>query len=842
MQYAFSDGNIWYEFAVFTLVLAGLIVRGLFPAAKEIMARFSARVAAFVRHRNALPEHTLLADLRKIDLARIMVGGLAAVRYGEILQIAIANGNWSAVTVSASAVVLAFLVTVGLFTPAAVLVLMATGNLLLDNLLGASTLGTMVMSIVLLILFLAPAGRTLSADAWLAGRGGMFAVIPRAMHAISGEPDQDRILTAKVAGLFAYFCVCLYSVSWHLNDEAWMSGLVIAWVLLSPTSNPWYHDFAWQVYEWSPFVYVNFGRLSIAGMFAWYVLVLPGIFMGRWVRGFVIWWGLAFFLISTFVLPLKFLGWYELVFWFVLFAGGAAFGRRDAPTLAVLFDDRCNLCDRTVRTLAYLDLFGRLEYRPIRRNLEFAGAHGVTLEEGLTDLVGVEQETGRRYDGFALYEEIAGRLIVLWPLLPLFWLGRLTGLGRPIYRFIAARRTKLFGVCEFSTIPDRHARAGAPLHLAANKQGFGLTRGFGAVPSALLVSLMVLAAIFLVRLPLGSTEPDLRKPAKWFKEVFGAAPLAFGIHKINVFNTVDLSIFSVSSTYRALVSEIEPGDAYIEMKYTKPFGRPLLLSDEQYYKIAAQMRRVSRMNVGCDADYFDKVIPYIADSLTATFGSAAPKWIVAEILRNPWPSTEKFRQYEVVPRITRTLCQAVINVEERSLHRLYFMQGGVDMAMEAKGYPPVLAHEGVALALDYPCVADAGFINTLADSNDAIRGDRERLDVVRELLHFGVGEFAVDCLVKAYRVVLIEPTLLSLDKTIPGIGNCSAGIALLQKFREAPGLGMLQDRYGVLSERADKAREAKDYRLCLAAALEARSLYWDGILKSGGPNTARVSQ
>ncbi|MCB5177776.1 thiol-disulfide oxidoreductase DCC family protein, partial [Microvirga lenta] len=410
-------------------------------------------------------------------------------------------------------------------TPAAVLVLMATANILIDNSLGASTLGTQVLSMLLLLLFLAPAGRTLSLDAVIASRRPQNRVI-RWMHWLSGEPGQDRLLLAKLAALSAYACLCLYSVTWHFHDDAWMSGLAISWVLLLPGSNPKLYWLAQDVYQWAPALYVEFTRLSLYGMMVWYILVLVGIFMGRYIRAFVIYWGLAFFLISAFVLPLSFLGYYELIFWFALFATGGALGARHTQPLAVLFDDRCNLCDRTVRTLAWLDLFQRLEFRPVRRNGELLARHGISLEQGLTDLVGIDH-SGRIYQGYDLYFTLARRLILLWPAVPLLWLGQVMRIGPVVYRWIAERRTKLFGVCEFSTIPDRYVRQGPTLSVA------GAPR-LGSAASAVVLTLLVLEAAFLVRLPVTSTTGETPL-GQWSKQIFGSSPLAFGIGKINVF-------------------------------------------------------------------------------------------------------------------------------------------------------------------------------------------------------------------------------------------------------------------------------------------------------------------
>ncbi|MCB5177771.1 hypothetical protein, partial [Microvirga lenta] len=147
---AFSDGNPVYEAFVFlALFLAFLVVAPLRLGRPWGWAAV-AGVVRFSRKRRVLPEHDLLLDLRKIDLARILTGILATWRYAEVFWQQIAFGDARAAFIGGSALVLSILVMFGLLTPAAVLVLMATANILIDNSLGASTLGTQVLSMLLL--------------------------------------------------------------------------------------------------------------------------------------------------------------------------------------------------------------------------------------------------------------------------------------------------------------------------------------------------------------------------------------------------------------------------------------------------------------------------------------------------------------------------------------------------------------------------------------------------------------------------------------------------------------------------------------------------------------------
>ena len=59
-------------------------------------------------------------------------------------------------------------------------------------------------------------------------------------------------------------------------------------------------------------------------MIAWELLLLPFVLLGAFTRNIVVVWGLLFFLVSTFVLQLGWLPYYEYVFWAVLFWQGAS--------------------------------------------------------------------------------------------------------------------------------------------------------------------------------------------------------------------------------------------------------------------------------------------------------------------------------------------------------------------------------------------------------------------------------------------------------------------------------------------------------------------------------------
>ncbi len=695
MVYAFSDGNPLYEYLVFVLViLASIAAFNAGPILRQADG-ITHRIAEFSRRRRALSEHGLTADLRRIDLFRIIVGALATVRYGEMLMMAMSGTNLTATALAAGATLVAACVTVGFLTPVSVFVLMSTSNIIFDNYLGASTLGTMVMSICLMIVLLAPGGLTLSIDAVLVNKRWIGQLI-RKLRALTGPASEDRILVAKLCGLFAYFCVCLYSVAWHTTDEAWMSGLIISWVMLSPAANPDLFSHMWSFYNVFPWGFVALGKFTIAGMFAWYVLTLPGIFMGRWVRMFTIIWGLLFFLISAIVLPLQYLGWYELAFWSLLFA--------------------------------------------------------------------------------------------------------------------------------HSNIPDRYIRPASisPHDLAKGKVSSPFFAGT-------IVTLLVLAIAFLVRLPIGTTDPDARPIAGMSKSIFGSSAMAFGIHKINVFNSQDLAVFRFGSTMY-----FYPDGADL----TSPFplveedvdGVPFNYSDQENYFLTSHMRRMSRMNFGCDREMAKATLPTYATISRTAAGEIPEQDVVLEFRITSWPSAKDLRSYSALEFQTWPLCRYRLNLRDGTLKDFAFVQSGLDEAIRQKGFPPILNARYAEAAAGFPCRYAAAFTYITGGPQPSDEQGKKFTDAVLQLPADEFGRFPGDCFLDTWKVINDRPDLFTGNNITITQENCELGVEFLRRLQQSVlSDAALTAEIGAGLQRAERAASEKNTTRCLNAAFESWKTYWSSV-------------
>lgn len=107
----------------------------------------------------------------------------------------------------------------------------------------------------------------------------------------------------------------------------------------------------------------------------------------------------------------------------------------------ILYDGNCSLCKRTVKTLAFFDIFHQLEfvnflsqeaekvYKPLN----------LTLQDLLFDMHIVEGT--RTWKGYEAYQRISLRLPLLWVLVPFLFFGPIKRIGINYYRKIADSRT-----------------------------------------------------------------------------------------------------------------------------------------------------------------------------------------------------------------------------------------------------------------------------------------------------------------------------------------------------------------------------------------------------------------
>jgi predicted DCC family thiol-disulfide oxidoreductase YuxK len=172
-------------------------------------------------------------------------------------------------------------------------------------------------------------------------------------------------------------------------------------------------------------------------------LMIPLVFT-KIGSGFVKWWGINFFVLSLFFINLSYLPHIELLLWFGIFFPIST----NSKKVKILYDDHCNLCKKSMLTLKSINFNNRFDFLALSKNKELYTQNGLNEKQVKSYMVGWYK--GELYIGYSLYIKICSVNPLLWVLLPIFYLGKISFIGPIIYNYIAERRYRIFGVCKFS--------------------------------------------------------------------------------------------------------------------------------------------------------------------------------------------------------------------------------------------------------------------------------------------------------------------------------------------------------------------------------------------------------
>jgi predicted DCC family thiol-disulfide oxidoreductase YuxK len=129
---------------------------------------------------------------------------------------------------------------------------------------------------------------------------------------------------------------------------------------------------------------------------------------------------------------------------------------KQARQSIVLFDDVCNLCNRSVNTMLRFDRSGHLRFAPLQSPLgqRILREHDLP-PEGVNSFLLLEN--GLLWNRSSAALRIARRMSGLWPVLFLFMI-----VPRPlrdaVYDFIAANRYRWFGQRDACALPNPQLR------------------------------------------------------------------------------------------------------------------------------------------------------------------------------------------------------------------------------------------------------------------------------------------------------------------------------------------------------------------------------------------------
>ena len=301
-------------------------------------------------------------EFNKFALIRILFGLVLIWRGFSNLDLFILEDTTSAIGAwQIAEIVAGFLITFGLLTQFAFIFLILFMWHLGDGIIKKATLGNDIAAMLALFLMLVNSGRFLSIDFLLLNS---YPKLHKFLLYSKDFLSYQEVFLSKFIVLTAYWAVCVYSVTMHLDESSWLDGTAGP-LLLS-------NNFMATFHEATTYLFTNFSfsvylaKVSLWIMMFWYPLVLPFVLIGGFFRKYIIIWGYLFFILSLVFLQLGYLAEVEFLLWFGLF--WSSFGINKNAYLDVYYDDRCNLCDKTIQLITLIDIFGIVKLKPLSKN------------------------------------------------------------------------------------------------------------------------------------------------------------------------------------------------------------------------------------------------------------------------------------------------------------------------------------------------------------------------------------------------------------------------------------------------------------------------------------------
>lgn len=457
-------------------------------------------------------------ELKKIAILRIFLGLIVLIRYLEIFYtISIFSPGMLAVQ-SILLFVIIVLFIFGIFTPVATLALIICVNWF-DSLAATGTLGTNILTQLLIVMFLVNHGLYGSVDSWLMQSKNFFSNSIKSIYKILGKPSKDSIRTAYFFGFLFYAFTSLGAIILHIEDSYWLQGLTLQSALTNSYLFKFYESMR-QFESLFPNILYMMSALGVIIQSIFQFLMIPLIFFSLG-RKFVVLWGLIFFIISLVGINLSYLPHVEIIFWLMIF-----FTIKPKSEVSIIYDDHCNLCTKGMLFFKAINYNGRYSFIALSKNRELYEAEGLSEKEVRTYMVGWKDK--KQYIGYELYIIMAKANPLLWIFLPILYLGRFQNIGAKVYSYIAERRYKFLGVCSVSSEDIIKKELSLDFLMSKRLVLQSLYFGLG----------IVLLLFVLFSAPTGIKESMDRTSSRSLLIAFSK----FGLMVPNVFNYTDLSM------------------------------------------------------------------------------------------------------------------------------------------------------------------------------------------------------------------------------------------------------------------------------------------------------------
>lgn len=198
-----------------------------------------------------------------------------------------------------------------------------------------------------------------------------FLYFDSAIHKLFAEHWRNG-LGGWLPSSFPYYISAL-DMSWILNNEMLIKGF----------------GYLIFVFQFTFIFLFYFKRLRL-----FYLLVGITLHLGITLTFNIYPFGLG--MLSFYLLLVPFSWWETLRRWF----------SNKTPTLTVLYDEECPLCNRTVITLNHFDIFRAIEFKGLQSHAgEYAALRNIDQKQLLTDLYAIDRD-GKLYQGLDTYIEI----------------------------------------------------------------------------------------------------------------------------------------------------------------------------------------------------------------------------------------------------------------------------------------------------------------------------------------------------------------------------------------------------------------------------------------------------
>ena len=203
---------------------------------------------------------SIKSELKKAAILRILLGCIVMVRFAEIAHtLIILDLDSSRIIVSIILLLCILAFTIGFLTPVFSVALLCS-LILSDRFFSTTTLGTSILVITILPLFLINAGQYYSLDQLILNKKTKLSRILNFFYSLTAVNNKEDIVRAYFLSFILYAVMSFGALLLHVQDTYWISGLTVKSLLINSYLCKYY---TWFIYLDKNFT-ILFSFLSIS--------------------------------------------------------------------------------------------------------------------------------------------------------------------------------------------------------------------------------------------------------------------------------------------------------------------------------------------------------------------------------------------------------------------------------------------------------------------------------------------------------------------------------------------------------------------------------------------------